>query len=117
MTIKNDIYLGALIGIIVSFKTLLYDLPNRKLAFAFNSFLLHKMVGGLHNTSWEKFYVALVTYLLVEQFEAIINAVWDYVLPLVSGQAAAAIEKAEADRTFPLDHTTPNRGLRDYLPW
>ncbi len=102
--IRTDIYLGALIGIIVSFKTLLYDLPNRKLAFAFNSFLLHKMVGGIHNTSWEKFYVALVTYLLVEQFEAILNAAWDYLVPIVTGQAAAAIEKAEAEKTtFPMD--------------
>ena len=83
MGFHTDVYLGSLIGVIVAFKALLFGLPDKKLAFAFNAVLLHYMVGGLHRTSWEKFFVALITYHVVEHFEALLNLAWDTAQPFL----------------------------------
>lgn len=94
MSLLSELYLGVIIGLCWSLKSLLSTLPCNKVQFFFSAVALYYMIGGLSYGKL-KLFVGLLTYICCHHSDRVINAVWG---PM-SAMATTVVEAATSTFT------------------
>lgn len=83
MNLWHELYLGIIIGLSWSFRSLLSNLPGNKLRFFFNCLMLYHMLGGLSYGKL-KLIIGLLTFLVFRRSDHVIDLLWSPLFALAS---------------------------------
>ncbi len=76
MSLWEELYSGIIIGLCMSFKSLLSQFPDKKVALAICSYAFYTLLGGLWS-GWLKMAVGILTFFLSAQFDSVFKFLWD----------------------------------------
>ena len=85
MTLMNELYLGVIIGLCWSLKSMLSNLPGNKVQFIFCGLILYYLLGGFSGKL--KLIIGLITYALSHQSDRLVEYIWTPLYGYLQGLA------------------------------
>ncbi len=75
MNLIQELYLGVIIGLLWSFRSLMTTLPGNKLTFLFNCYALYRLLGGLSYGKL-KLAIGILSFLAFRRSDRVLDLLW-----------------------------------------